>query len=168
MSTMEAQEPQSVDKIRDILFGTHMRDYESRFNRLEESIAREAADLRESTRKRLEDLESYVKREFEALDSRLRAERDERGSSADSLSKRITETGDALNNAQRDLRREALDQSNTLRHEIRDLNERIGELLERRVSELRHSKTDRAALAGLFNELALRLNDEFKIPGQEG
>lgn len=167
MSTTEVQETQSVDKIRDILFGTHIRDYELRFTRLEETIARESADMRESTRRRLDDLEAYVKRELEALDSRFRGERDERGAADDGLSKRITETTDSLNNAQRDLRREALDQSNTLRKELRELNERISELLEKRVGELRHAKTDRAALAGMFNELALRLTDDFKIPGQE-
>jgi len=68
----------NVDKIRDILFGTQMRDYEQRFARLEETLLREAADLRESTRKRFDALESYMRKEFEALESRLKSERDER------------------------------------------------------------------------------------------
>jgi hypothetical protein len=40
-------------------------------------------------------------------------------------------------------------------------------LLERRFHELRQGKTDRAALASLFSEVALRLNDQFQIPGAE-
>jgi hypothetical protein len=44
--------------------------------------------------------------------------------------------------------------------EIRQRNESLGALLETRVQELRHAKTDRSALAALFVELAVRLKDE--------
>ena len=40
-------------------------------------------------------------------------------------------------------------------------------MLAREVAELSRDKTDRSALAALFSEVALRLNDEFKIPGDE-
>ena len=46
------QQPGNVDKIRDILFGSQMRDYETRFARLEETLSKEASELRESTRRR--------------------------------------------------------------------------------------------------------------------
>jgi hypothetical protein len=38
--------------------------------------------------------------------------------------------------------------------------------LAREAEELRNDKTDRAALADLFNELALRLNNQFRLPGE--
>ncbi len=37
----------NVDRIRDILFGSQMRDYETRFSRLEETVARETTEIRE-------------------------------------------------------------------------------------------------------------------------
>ena len=37
----------NVDKIRDILFGSQMRDYETRFARLEETLAKEISDMLE-------------------------------------------------------------------------------------------------------------------------
>ena len=37
----------SVDKIRDILFGSQMRDYDKRFTRLEERLSQDAITLRE-------------------------------------------------------------------------------------------------------------------------
>jgi hypothetical protein len=40
-------------------------------------------------------------------------------------------------------------------------------MLDKRVNELRDGKTDRAALATLFSEVALRLSDQFQIPGAE-
>src|SRR5437879_3236643 len=68
----EARTPQlmpsgagNVDKIRDILFGNQMRDYETRFARLEETVAKETAEMRESSRRRFDQLEQYIKREFE-------------------------------------------------------------------------------------------------------
>ena len=45
-------------------------------------------------------------------------------------------------------------------------NEVVG-VLEKRVHELRDGKADRAALATLFTEVALRLSDQFKIPGSD-
>ncbi len=39
-------EVNNVDKIRDILFGNQMRDYDAKFARLEERLQAEAAELR--------------------------------------------------------------------------------------------------------------------------
>jgi len=46
----------NVDKIRDILFGSQMRDYETRFARLEETVAKETAEMRETNRRRFDQL----------------------------------------------------------------------------------------------------------------
>jgi hypothetical protein len=164
----QAADPQpagNVEKIRDILFGPQMRDYERRFARLEETLLKEAADLRESTRKRFDALESYIHREFEALEGRLRAERDERGTAHDGLARRIGELGDQTATAHREIRGTILQQSKDLGDEIERRHQELAGILERRFHELRKDKTDRAALAALFSEAALRLNDEFQVPG---
>lgn len=167
-SRSRAAEPQgagNVEKIRDILFGPQMRDYEHRFARLEETLLKESADLRESTRKRFDALEGYIRKEFEALESRLKAERDERGGSYDALARRIGELDDQACAAHRDLRGAILQQSKDLGEEIERRHQEISATLEKRFQELRKDKTDRAALAALFSEVALRLNDEFQVPG---
>jgi hypothetical protein len=168
----------NVDKIRDILFGSHMRDYESRFARLEETLIKETFEIRESNRRRFDQLESYIKREFETAQTRLKGERDERSDSAnqlsrelkelnDSLSRRIRDLDDRETNVERDLRSDLLQQARDLTEEIRARHDELASILERRVSELRDGKTDRAALATLFSEVALRLSDQFQIPGAE-
>ncbi len=43
----------NIDKVRDILFGGQMRDYERRFSRLEERLVQETAELKDDVRKRL-------------------------------------------------------------------------------------------------------------------
>ncbi len=53
----------SVDKIRDILFGTQIKSYEARFSRLEESIARELAEMKDASARRFESLESFMQKE---------------------------------------------------------------------------------------------------------
>ena len=56
-----AEQGGNVDKIRDILFGNQMREYDSRFARLEETLLKESSDLKESVRKRIDTLESFFK-----------------------------------------------------------------------------------------------------------
>lgn len=168
----------NVDKIRDILFGSQMRDYESRFARLEETLIKETLEIRETNRRRFDQLESYIRREFEAVQTRIKAERDERSDSAsqqsrelkelsDSLSRRIRDLDDRETNVERELRSDLLQQARELTEEIRARHDEVAALLEKRVNELRDGKTDRAALATLFNEVALRLSDQFQIPGAE-
>ena len=54
----EVREGANVDKIRDILFGAQMRDYDKRFARLEDRLMKDADALREEMRKRLDALEN--------------------------------------------------------------------------------------------------------------
>ncbi len=157
----------NIDKIRDILFGSNMRDYELRFAHLEEALKKESADLRDTTRRHLESLESFVHKELAALEARLNAERDERSAGAASILKKIGEMENFEAQSNRELRSDLLQQSKELTDAIRNKGEEIIALLERRSQELQHSKTDRAALAGLFNEVALRLTDQYKVTGAD-
>ncbi len=157
--------PGNIDKIRDILFGSNMRDYEQRFARLEEALRKESSDLRETTRRSLEALEAFVHKELAALDMRLNTERDERSENHSSLVKKIGEFENQEAQAKREIRNDLLQQSKELSDAIRDKGEELIALLERRAQELQHAKTDRAALAGLFNEVALRLTDQFRVTG---
>jgi GH24 family phage-related lysozyme (muramidase) len=157
--------PGNIDKIRDILFGSNMRDYEQRFARLEEALKKESSDLRETTRRHLETLETFIHKELAALDMRLNAERDERGAAAVSILRKIGEMENHEAQAKREIRNDLLQQSKELTDAIRAKGEELIALLERRAQELQHAKTDRAALAGLFNEVAVRLTDQFKVTG---
>jgi hypothetical protein len=168
----------NIDKIRDILFGTHMRDYEQRFSRLEEALKKESADLRESTRRHLEALETFVHKELSALQGRLVAERDERSenhsrlvadlsAASSSFVKKLGEVENQEAQAKSEIRSNLLQQSKELHDAIRYKGEELTSLLERRFAELHHAKTDRAGLASLFSEVALRLSDQFKVPGTE-
>jgi len=168
----------NVDKIRDILFGSQMRDYETRFARLEETLVKETVEIRETSRRRFDQLESFIKRELESLQARLKSERDERldgvnqqsrelKEASDTLSRRLRDLDDRESASERTMRNDLLDQARNLGDEIRARHEEMASILDKRVHELRDGKTDRAALASLFSEVALRLSDQFQIPGSE-
>ena len=50
----ELREGANVDKIRDILFGSNMREYEKRFARLEEKLTKSSEALRDDLKKRFD------------------------------------------------------------------------------------------------------------------
>lgn len=171
-TTSTQPETGNVDKIRDILFGGQMRDYDKRFSRLEERVTKESSELRDNTKRAIEALESFVKKEFEALSARLDSERQGRDGVARDLQdtarafqKKLEDFDNQTAQAQRDLRQQLLDQSKALNEEIHRKHDEVSSLLQREVADLNHEKTDRAALSALFTELALRLNQDFHIPG---
>src|SRR5258705_102915 len=92
----KAQGGESLDKVRDILFGSQAREYEKRFIRLEERLLKEASDLRDELRKRFDTLESYTRKEVESLAARLKAEHEQRTESARDISRHLDETSGAL------------------------------------------------------------------------
>ncbi len=165
----------SVEKIREILFGSQIKNYEARFARLEEALARETSEIKDTMRRRLDSLEAFFKSETESLAARLKSERAEREESfnnisselktaAAQLSKKILDLDNRLAQDHSTARQELMNESRKLLDEIRQRNESLSALLETRVQELRHAKTDRSALAALFVELAVRLKDESDEP----
>lgn len=77
--------PASLDKVRDILFGNQVRDFERRFARLEERLIKETASLKDDMRKRLDALEAYVRSEAESLEAQIKSERNDRTDAHGSL-----------------------------------------------------------------------------------
>ena len=109
----------NIDKIRDILFGGQMRDYERRFTRLEERLMKESTDLRDDTRRRFDALEAFIKHELEELGERLQTEQRTRDESVQDVARGLKDTGQGLERklkqfdeqttrSQRDLRQQLL------------------------------------------------------------
>ena len=67
----------------------------------------------------------------------------------------------------RELREQIQTNSRTASEELRVKIEALIDSMERRAAELREQKVDRAALASLLNELAMRLNHEPGLPNLE-
>ncbi len=168
----------SLEKVRDILFGGQMRDVDRRFARLEERLLKETNDLKEDVKRRLDALEKYARHETESLAGHIKAEHADRVESDSNLShelkdaaraieKRTAALDDQLGRSQRELRQQMLEQHQQLSDDIRQKVDEVLAALAREAHELRNDKTDRAALASLLTEMAMRLTNEFRIPGAE-
>jgi hypothetical protein len=163
----------SVDKIRDILFGSQIKNYEARFARLEENLVRETVELKESMQRRFDSLEGFFRSETEALAARLKAEREERTNHGQSLDREMKAAHDELGRkihhldastaeAHSGLRKEIMAESHKLIEEIGARYDRLRSLLESRVGELRNLKTDRAVLAALLADMATKIGEDIQ------
>lgn len=166
-----AESGASVEKIRDILFGSQIKNYDTRFGHLEESMVRETSDLKDTMKRRFESLEDFFKSETTALAARLKAEREERATtlsnidrdlktSHEALAKKIVDLDGSTGEAHSGLRGELMAESRKLLEEIRQRHDSLTSLLDRRVDELRNQKTDRHLLAALLTEIATQLSSE--------
>ena len=173
-SSVEGEDAQSIEKVRNILFGAQTRQIEQKFVRLEALLQKEITNLRGETKITLNSLENYIKKELATLTDQINTERDERTESAEKLSGLLKDSNKSIENkiakldeknvkSQRDLQEQILQQSKELMTEIRAKHEEVSASLEQSVNRLVEDKTDRLALANLFIEMSLRLKDEFDI-----
>ncbi len=168
----------NLDKVRDILFGAQSREYEKRFARLEDRLLKEAADLRSDLKSHFDSLETYVKKEVDSITGRMKNEHHEKseamkllglelGDLGKQIQARIAQLDEQASQGQRELRQQVLDQHKNLSHDIQQKNADLSATLDKALEELRGEKLDRAALAEVFMESALRLNNAFKLPSKE-
>lgn len=172
LSSVDEEIPGSnINKVKEILFGDQIREYERRFVRLEDRLVRECSHLREDTHQQFEALKLYIQQEINGLAAALKSEqiqRDEVLKDMDEAFKIITRTLEQrveqleveTSQRQRELRQQLLEQSKMLDDEIRQKYQEILAILERRTQELRAEKADRSTLASLFRDLALRVNNQ--------
>jgi hypothetical protein len=164
-------ETESVDKIRDILFGHQMRDYDKRFARLEDRLLSEIKELREATSKQLDSVEAFIRKEIELLNQQLKAGQEQRTKDGKAISKNlesnvrtITNRMDKQDEKQRkesqELRQQLLEQTKSLTEQIRSKHQESMQALQDNVVELRAEKMDRSALSQMFVEMAVRMSDE--------
>jgi flagellar hook-basal body complex protein FliE len=159
----------SVDKIRDILFGNQMRDFDRRFSQMEDHLAKATLDLRDETQKRIDALELFFKKELESLKHRIKSESDERAdgdgrvndelkSTASALKRAIAQVEEKLSESATELRQQILEQSKSLTAEIQSKSEQASESLRSSTNALDETKIDRSALAEYFIEMAMHLS----------
>ncbi|KPJ94045.1 MAG: hypothetical protein AMS18_04490, partial [Gemmatimonas sp. SG8_17] len=164
---------ESLEKVRDILFGGQMRAVDARLASLEERFQRELAAFRVDTQKQLGDTESYVKKEIAALGERLAGERAKRAEDGKALSaelketlstfeKRVTNLDDATSKADAELRTAVLEYSKSTSSQINQLSSDLSSELQRAVLELRGEKLDTATLIQLFSDVALHLSEHLQ------
>lgn len=137
----------TLNKIRDLLFGQQVQKHEQRLNQLGNRLDQECADLREQLDQRLQSLETSIRKELKALTKTLQTNHEAQTSAISDFHEEY-ETGISAVEAQI----EQLGDDLTQKHD------ELRALLEREVQELNTvDDADRAHLADLFSELALNI-----------
>lgn len=161
----------NVEKIRDILFGSQMRDYDRRFTGVEDRLLQEATQLRDEVGRRLGATEHFLRGELEELSTRLTAEQRERTQGMREAMDALTMVNRELSERIGALAEQTAQQHRELRHALNEQHRLLGEemahrhqemtaALRREAAELRLAKTDRTALAAMFADVAQRLSSD--------
>ena len=169
---------ENVDRIREILFGSQMREYGQRFAQLEERLLRETSELKNEVRRRVDSLEAYARQELGCLSDRQNTERAERADAVDrvardliestrALERRLVQSDEQMSKDLRELRQTMMDRDRSLSDELTQCVGKLEMLQNRRMEDLRTSTVDRQALANLLGEVALRIRGDFHVPGME-
>lgn len=171
------EQPESLDQVRDILFGGQMRMVDTRLRGLEERIAQEQATLRNDFSRQLTELEEASRKEFAAQAERLSAERAKRADDLKALSaefkeafksleRRHLEFEEATSQADAEVRDQLVKQSAAFTAELSRTAQRLTTELDRAESSLRADKVDITSLAGTLTEMATRLTGGNRAAGK--
>ena len=171
-------QPESLDKVRDILFGSQMRAVDTRLQGLEERLREEHEALRTDFARQVESLDNFIRSEVNTVTERLATESRKRSEDLKSLAAEIKEAIRALERrhvkleeagamADAALRDQLLHQSTTAANELAKLGERLGAELQQSHAALASAKTDRTALASLLTDMAGRLTAPDKAPDKK-
>jgi dGTP triphosphohydrolase len=162
------ESPESLDQVRDILFGGQMRMVDARLQALETRLQQEQVSLREEFSREVADLDDTVKKGITQLSERLTAERAKRAEELKSLSSDMKELvknlerrhqalEEAASQADAELRDNLFRQSASQSADLAKTADRLAKQIDDVTTTLRGDKVDTATLASGLSELANRL-----------
>lgn len=166
----------NVDKIREILFGGQMRDYEQRFADLEVRLTKNIELISKNFDKRMDRLDAFAKRELEKLSEQVKDERKARREEGKQGSKDLkdlsqqleswyAELEEQIGSETQELRGLLQEQGEELSGMVSDTHDQLSKSLATETRNLADGKLAREDLAALLTEVALRLKKDFKLPG---
>lgn len=173
---VSAEQPESLDQVRDLLFGGQMRIVDTRMRGLEERTSHENSSLRNELTRRIDELEAASKAEFAAHVERLNAERAKRADdlkalgaefkdALKSLERRHLDFAEATSQADAEVRDAMMKNSAAFSAELARTAERLTNAVERAESSLRADKLNTASLASSLMDMAARLTSNGDAPG---
>lgn len=144
---------ESLEQVRDLLFGTEMRALDRRVQRIEERMNREITALRSDLKQRLDSMQRDLAREVDVLSQGLSDVKSERNTTAEAAMARVQESAEAVESRLEDLRVEA----SAAHEELRLTSLEDGRDIRSEVAAARTE--DQKRLARVFAHLA-RFMDE--------
>jgi uncharacterized phage infection (PIP) family protein YhgE len=164
--------PESLDQVRDILFGAQMRTVERRLAQAESRLLREIEDFRKEVAKQLKSQEKWATKRTDSLDAKIGTERAKRTEDLKSLRQDLrkglkslgsdlSKLDDATSQVDADLRDQLLQFIESLSSQIAALSDKVTEDLGRAVSDVRSEDSrNMASVADIFSGIADRLGKD--------
>ena len=163
--------PESIDQVRDLLFGGQMRMVDSRIQSLDERLLHETSALRAEFERQIGDLDGSIKKELARHAERLASERAKRVEDLKALNTELRESLKVLERrhqsleetaglADAELRDHLVKNAAAFSSELARTSERITGELQRITSQLQSEKLDSAAIAAGLTDLAAKLGGQ--------
>ena len=183
MNNNDKKDLVSMNQVRDLLFGTQMRDIETRFQRQESLFQREVSDAKEALKARLDSLENFMRSETASLmhrinneaaerDATLKAEQRERIEAFNTLAsniaaaeqafeRRVAALSNTLDNAEQEIRKLMQLETNSLNNKIDEKYADALNVISETASQIRHDMVYRSTLSNMFTEIGVKLSSQW-------
>ena len=165
----------NIDQIREILFGSQLRDYSNRLEQVETNLMVLQRELRDRTEEIKQVFSTEVQAALEGMEKKLKniSVKDEEDKieireNIDRLSKRLSSNvanlDEAIDQQTTSLRNDLLASREKLQEDLLTLRAQLFEDLEKHLSKLTQSKVAREDMAEMFFEFGLRLKGKDVVP----
>jgi archaellum component FlaC len=165
----------NIDQIRDIIFGSQLRDFETRFDKLESDLSMLQQEIEDRTEQVRTVLSTEMRASIEALEKKFKnlnlntqEETADIRQQVDRVNRKFSTSLEALDEAidkQSNSIRDELSQTrDRLQEDVRSLKNQVFEELTRRFSVLRDEKVARDDMAEILFELGMRLKGTEFVP----
>ena len=170
----DKDENEKISKIRDILFGSNISEYEQRFNTLEARLHKDLNNLSEELNSKGDKIEKQFNDNITKLSKQLNDEVDERKSGDKHSSNEIQSINDKIDKQYNEIQESIHD----IKKSVSELEINLREVIRKNISDLRSQfeeetdrlnniKTDKSSLAVLLSELAYQLSGGSKEESEE-
>ncbi len=161
----------NVDKIRDILFGQQLRDFERKFAQIEDRLNSDLEALRGESQRQNDSLQTYIDSEAEILSGKLKTESETRQQQLDDLQdelkklarqidSRLADLAEQLEQQARDFNQKLLKHSQEASAELKKQQEQLRQRMDEQHRSLSDGKVDRSMLAEMLTTLAMQLTSD--------
>ena len=165
----------NIDQIRDIIFGSQLRDYDNRLDRLEADTAMFQQEVRDRIDQIKANLSTELRTATDALEKKLKtlSLQTQEGSidlqqQVDRIQRKFSSSIESLDNTidkqERDLRSDLLQTRTNLQNDVLALRDMVFEELDRRFSLVREGKVSKDDMAEALFELAMRVKGTEFVP----
>lgn len=165
----------NIDQIRDIIFGPQLREYDTRFDKIESDLSLLQQEMRDRVDQVKTVLSTEIRSSVDSLEKKIKAlnlttqeEISDLRQQLDRVNKKFSNTIEALDqtldNQTNSIREELSQARGKFQEDVRVLRSQVFEELERRFSIVREDKLSKDDMAEFLFELGMRIKGNEFIP----